>query len=244
MKKLLSAFLSLLLVALLPVHASAALMNLDGKLAYFDNNGQKAAQIGLDLSYFNNQVDFEAIYEQGFEFVIIRLGGRGWGTGRLYDDSQTQTFLHNARDAGLAVGAYFYSTATRPSEALEEAVAVIQTLNGFSLDLPVFIDMEYSGDYPNGRADQLTPGERAEIVSEFCNAIEEAGYQAGIYASEGYMRFDIDREAVSYLPLWMASYTVDNQLPQYIHSFSIWQETDSAYAGGIDGPFDLNIVLS
>ena len=41
----------------------------------------------------------------------------------------------------------------------------------------------------------------------------------------------------------MASYTVENRLPAYIRTYSIWQQTDSTYAGGVDGAFDLNIIL-
>ena len=176
--------------------------------------------------------------------MIIRLGGRGWGgSGRLYGDRETQANLHLAREAGLQVGTYFYSTAVNPAEALEEATAALEILDGFPLDLPVYIDMEYSGDYPHGRSDSLTPGERADVIESFCSAIRQAGYEAGLYASEGYARFDLDTEAVKYLPLWMASYTVENRLPAHIRTYSIWQQTDSTYAGGVDGAFDLNIIL-
>ena len=171
--------------------AAADLVNIGGKLRYYDEYGREAEQIGLDLSQFNNQIDFSALRDQGFTFVIIRLGGRGWGgSGRLYGDRETQANLHLAREAGLEVGAYFYSTAVNPAEALEEADAALKTLDGFPLDLPVYIDMEYSGDYPNGRC-----------------------------------------------------YTVENRLPAHIHSYSVWQQTDSTYAGGVDGAFDLNIIL-
>ena len=234
--------LCLILVFSGPAHAD--LMNVGGTLRYYDEQGRQAEQIGLDLSHFNNQVDFTALKAQGFDFVIIRLGGRGWGgAGRLYGDRETQDGLRLAREAGLKVGAYFYSTAVNAAEALEEAAAAIDELNGFPLDLPLYIDMEYSGDYPNGRSDRLTPGQRADVIEVFCGAVRQAGYESGLYASEGYLRFDLDEEAVRYLPLWMASYTVENRLPQHIRHFSVWQQTDSAYAGGVDGAFDLNIIL-
>ena len=219
-------------------------MNVGGVLRYYDESGRQAEQIGLDLSHFNNKVDFSALRAQGFDFVMVRLGGRGWGgTGRLYDDRETQRSLRLAQEAGLCVGAYFYSTAVNPAEALEEACYAIAILDGFPLDLPVWIDMEYSGDYPNGRSDGLSPGMRADIIGTFCTTVRQAGYEAGLYASEGYLRFDLDAEAVRYLPLWMASYTVQNRLPQYVTHYSVWQQTDSAYAGGADGAIDLNIIL-
>ena len=81
------------------------------------------------------------------------------------------------------------------------------------------------------------------MADVFCSAIRSAGYQTGLYASEGYCRYNLEFEAVTRFPLWLASYTVDNDLPYYISNYQIWQQTDSAYAGGIDGKFDLNIIL-
>ena len=245
-QRLIPALLCLALCLSLAAAPSAAadLVNIGGQVRYYDEHGREAKQIGLDLSQFNNQIDFSALRDQGFRFVIIRLGGRGWGgSGKLYGDRETQANLHLAREAGLQVGAYFYSTAVNPAEALEEAEAALETLDGFPLDLPVYIDMEYSGDYPYGRSDALTPGERADVIETFCGAVRQAGYEAGLYASEGYARFDLDTEAVKYLPFWMASYTVENRLPAHIHTYSVWQQTDSTYAGGVDGAFDLNIIL-
>ncbi len=221
------------------------MVSIDGILHYYDINGREAEKIGLDVSFYNNQIDWTAVKAQGIDFVIVRLGGRGWGSrGVLYGDRQTQIYLRGAREAGLEIGAYFYSTAKNPAEALEEASAALATLDGMSLDLPLFIDMEYSGNYPYGRSDTLSQGMRADIVSTFCDAVESAGYRAGIYASEGYLRYDLDSQATSWLPVWLASYTVDNLLPTYTGKYEIWQYTDSGRVGGIDGPVDMNLMLS
>lgn len=243
MKRLVSFLLIFIFALLISVQASADLSNVNGTLHYYDETGREAERLGVDVSNYNNQIDWNALKAQGFEFAIIRLGGRGWATGNLYDDRMTQQFLRGARDAGLQVGAYFYSTARNPSEALEEAQAAIFELNGMDLDLPLFLDMELTGDYPYGRSDSLSPAERAQVIEVFCSAVSEAGYQAGLYASEGYCRYDLEYEAVTPITLWLASYTVDNRLPQYIGSYAIWQQTDSASAGGIDGKFDLDIIL-
>ena len=244
MKRFLS--LTLILAALLltaAASASAEVMSRDGVLCYYDENGREAKEIGLDVSFYNNQIDWTALKDQGFGFVMIRLGGRGWGTGSMYGDRMTQANLRGAREAGLKVGAYFYSAAINPTEAVEEASQAIHTLDGFPLDLPLYIDMELTGSYPNGRSDSLTPGERADIVRAFCDTVEAAGYDSGLYCSEAFLRYNIDDEAICYLPLWMASYTVDNHLPQYVDRYGVWQQSDSVRAGGVDGPFDFNIVF-
>ncbi len=241
--RIFSALLVMLLLLCCPA-ASADMVNIDGVLHYYDINGRKAEKIGLDVSFYNNQIDWTAVKAQGIDFVIVRLGGRGWGSGGvLYGDRQTQIYLRGAHEAGLEVGAYFYSTAKNPAEALEEVSAALSTLNGMKLELPLFIDMEYSGNYPYGRSDTLSQGTRADIINVFCKAAEAAGYRAGLYASEGYLRYDLDSPAASQLPLWLASYTVDNQLPTYTEKYDIWQYTDSGRVGGIDGSVDMNLMF-
>ena len=243
MKKLISICVAALLLFAGNISAAADLQSVSGILRYYDENGTEAQNIGIDVSYYNNQIDWVALKAQGFDFALIRLGGRGWGSGNLYDDRLTQAFLHGAHDAGFRVGAYFYSAARNPAEALEEAQASLKELNGIQLDLPLFIDMEMSGNYPEGRSDTLSPAERSSVIETFCKTVSSAGYQAGLYASEAYCRYNLDYEATTQFPLWMASYTADNKLPQYISGYAIWQQTDSAYAGGIDGSFDLDLIF-
>ena len=243
MKRLACAIIIFILLSSVHICAFADLSSVNGRLRYYDKLGREAEHSGVDVSYYNNQIDWNALKAQGFDFAIVRLGGRGWATGRIYGDRMTQQFLKGAEDAGLQVGAYFYSTARNPAEALEEAQAALYELNGVSLGMPVFIDMELSGDYPDGRSDSLSPSVRAQVADVFCSAIRSAGYQTGLYASEGYCRYNLEFEAVTRFPLWLASYTVDNDLPYYISNYQIWQQTDSASAGGIDGKFDLNIIL-
>ncbi len=244
MKRLLSFLCVFLLFLCFAGSGHAELMNSNGRLYYMDGNNRKAVQVGVDVSFYNNQIDWVALKEQGIDFVIIRLGGRGWGTGRVYDDSMAQIYLRGAREADLNIGAYFYSTAVNPSEAVEEAEAALADLNGLRLDLPLFIDMELSGDIPNGRADTISEGTRTEIIEAFCRTVEAAGYRSGVYSAQGYFIYNIDTPPISYLPIWLASYTVDNLLPDYRGKYDIWQYTDAGFIGGIDGPVDMNVIFA
>ena len=213
----------------------------NGKLSYTDENGRTADALGLDVSFYNNNIDWTAVKESGIDFVIIRLGGRGWGSGLRYHDTKTQQYLRGARDAGLQIGAYYYSTARNQKEAREEASDALAILDGFRLDLPVYIDMEYSGEYPEGRADLISPVQRSEIADAFISQIENAGYQGGVYSAQSIYKYDFDFPAVSCFPIWLASYTNNNQLPDFSGKYDIWQFTDTGKIGGIDGPVDLNV---
>ena len=222
---------------------AVGLQRIGGKLYYFDENGVKAKALGVDVSYYDSDIDWELVKAMGVDFAIIRVGGRGWTSGVLYDDCRTQEYLRRARAAGLRIGVYFYSTAVNPREAVEEARAALKALGGIPLELPVFIDMEYSGEYPKGRADKLSPDERAEIAMAFCETIRNSGYQPGIYAGQNYMKAAIDYYVISRYTVWLASYTVNDRLPNFSRRYDLWQFTDRGRVDGIAGPVDLNVIF-
>ena len=222
---------------------AVGLRKIDGKLYYFDEFGVKARSLGIDVSYYDNGIDWPLVKAQGIDYVIIRLGGRGWTTGLLYDDCRTREYLRGARSAGLRVGAYFYSTAVNPSEAAEEAAAALRAVGGTPLDFPIFIDMEFSGEYPEGRADLLTPAQRAEIAVAFCETIRNGGYSPGVYAGQNFLKAYLDYFTVSRYPIWLASYTVDNKLPFFHKRYDIWQFSDRGRVAGIGGYVDMDVIF-
>lgn len=216
---------------------------IDNRLYYFDQNGACAKSVGVDVSFYNGTVNWKTLKKAGIDFAILRIGGRGWGQGgTLYDDSCFFNYLNGAKAAGLDVGVYFYSAATNRSEAVQEANLVISRLRGFPLEMPVFFDTELSGNYPNGRSDLLSMARRVEIVRAFCKAVERAGYEAGVYASESFLSDELNYEAVSQYKIWMASYTENNELPSQRHHYDIWQLTDRGRLAGISGTCDINVI--
>ena len=221
------------------------LQRIDGRLYYFAPDGRKAGALGVDVSYYNEDVDFLKVREQGIDFVIVRLGGRGWSTGSIYRDTRTAQYLHNAHEAGLRVGAYFYSTAGSESEAAEEARAALRTLEGQTLELPVFIDVEESGEYPDGRSDELTRDERTRVIEAFCRVIEAGGYEAGIYSGHYFYNTAMHVDAFDDRMIWIANYTASGQnlTPRFERGYTIWQFTDSGQVKGITGYSDLNVIF-
>ena len=226
------------------------LKSIDGKLYYFDDNGAKASSLGIDVSYFNGQIDWAKVKAQGIDFAIIRVAGRTWGSGILFEDSNSYKqmenggeYLQQAKAAGLKVGVYVYSSAINANEAVEEASLALNILNGTALDLPVYIDMEYSGDYPNGRADKLSAQQRFEIVEAFCTTVKNGGYTPGVYAGQYYFESGaLNFSQVSKYNVWLASYTKDQKLPGF-SGYNMWQFTSAGTVNGISGNVDLNVIF-
>jgi len=219
------------------------LKNIDGKLYYFNDYGVKASYVGVDVSFYNESIDWNSVKAQGVDFAIIRVGGRMWRTGELYDDDCFSQNLYGAKNAGLRVGVYFYSTAISEVEAVQEASVVLDRLGGVGLDFPVFFDTEFSGIYPEARSDNLTASERTAIIHAFCETIQNGGYRAGVYSGQSFFQNQLDYGAISGYPIWLASYTNNNRLPAFSNRYDIWQFTDRGQVNGIPTAVDMNVIF-
>ena len=214
-----------------------------GKYFYFDAAGVMADAVGVDVSVYNEAIDWKAVRSQGISFAIIRVGGRGWTSGSIYGDLRAREYLRGAREAGLQIGVYFFSTAVNAEEAVREADDVLHTLEGHTLALPIFIDVEYSGEYPEGRADKLSAPERAAVVSAFCKRVESAGYRAGVYSGQYFYRHSIDFAPLTHYTVWLASYTADRLPPAFEWPYDILQFTDRGNVKGILCGVDMDVLF-
>lgn len=222
---------------------STGLNNVSGKLYFQTSTGEISSSIGIDVSTFNRYIDWEELRDAGIDFAILRIGGRGWGSGHIYTDRRFQEFYSAAQDAGLQIGVYFYSTATNVTEAVAEAEYVLSVLHGAPLDMPVYLDIEYSGDYPNGRADRLCKAVRTEIINAFSSTIRHSGYKSGVYSGAYYITHELDLRSLSQNSLWIANYTQNSALPDVGYSYDIWQYTESGSIRGIFGTVDVNVIF-
>ena len=229
----------------------SGLKNIEGKLYFFDGSGAKASELGIDVSYHNSAIDWNAVKAAGIDFAIIRIGYRTWEKGILNEDGDSYRqgknggfYLQGAKAAGLKVGVYFYSTAINADEAVEEAELALELVrkSGVELDLPIYFDTEFSGDYPRGRADRLSFIQRAENARAFCTTVEKAGLSAGVYSYEDFFHRALRLEDVADYGIWYASYTRGFALPGY-RGFDIWQFTESVRINGMPDSVDMNLIF-
>ena len=180
------------------------IQTVDGKLYYFDADGvmQKNVNFGIDVSKYQTNIDWDKIKKAGVNFVIIRIGYRGYGaSGTLVKDPMFEEHFTNARNAGLKVGVYFFTQAVTEDEAREEAQGCNWALNGRKLDYPIYYDTEASTS-PNGtgRADGLGKEDRTKCAIAFCEEVKSLGYKPGVYASTTWFRKRVDLDACASTP--------------------------------------------
>lgn len=210
----------------------------NGYKYYEEKEEGVSSAIGIDVSEFQGEIDWNAVKESGIEFAIIRLGYRGYGAeGRLVLDERFEQNIKGAQAAGLKTGVYFFSQAVSDKEAKEEAEFVLQTLEGRKLELPVVFDTEeIKGD--TARTDENTREQFTDNCIIFCDRIEEAGYETMIYANMKWMAFTLYMEELTGYDIWYADY---ENTPQCPYDFSVWQYSESGSVPGIEGAVDLNV---
>ena len=197
-------------------------------------------RVGIDVSKWQADIDWEKVAAAGIDFAIIRCG---YGSDKSsQDDAYFIQNVEGALDAGIEIGVYLYSYATSTSEAKSEAEHALRMLeeaglDPSDLDLPVFLDMEDSDQAEVGTS---TLG---KIAQTFCDAIEDEGWTAGIYANknwwENYLTDDAFSENDWYK--WVARYPASTSITSTgVDDTDIWQFTSSGTVPGIDGNVDVD----
>lgn len=194
------------------------------------------SRVGIDVSKWNGDIDWDKVKNAGVEFAIIRAGYRGSVTGSLVEDPYFDTNMKGAAASGIPVGVYFFTQAVNEVEAVEEASAVLQLIREYHLEYPVFIDTEGAGG--NGRADGLDVETRTLVCEAFCRTISNAGHQAGVYGSRNWYNNNLHTEQLENYCIWLAEY---RNVPIYQGYYQMWQYTSKGSIDGISGNVDMNI---
>lgn len=186
----------------------------------------------IDLSLWNGDVDFNKVKNSGITCVILRAG---YGKDPNQEDEKFNEYYRKAKDAGLNVGAYWYSYATSVDAAKAEVRNCMKTIAGKSFELPVFYDVE---EY---RMAVLPRRTLTDIISAFCDGIKSNGFESGIYCAKSML---VDSaypdELTAKYCIWLADNS-GNAVPSYvdIHQYSWYGRVN-----GIYGDVDMNYIYS
>ncbi|MDD4188038.1 MAG: GH25 family lysozyme [Bacilli bacterium] len=195
---------------------------------------KEGISLGIDVSSWQETVDYNEVKKAGAEFVIIRLGFQSSSTRELKIDSFYEENIKNARDAGLKVGVYLYTTASSANEARMQAEWVLNILNKQHLDLPIVFDWE---DFSYFRKSNFSLYEFNKMADIFIKTVHDAGYQGMLYSSKIYLENFWENK--NDYPVWLAHYTDETS---YQGNYLIWQMGNTGQIAGINGNVDINIM--
>ncbi|MBO5291585.1 MAG: glycoside hydrolase family 25 protein [Lachnospiraceae bacterium] len=205
-------------------------------MKYFEDSVQ-ISRLGVDLSKYNGEVDFKKLKKTGVEFVMIRVGARGYGSGQLIQDEKFEEYMQGAAEAGLDIGVYFFSQAISDAEIKEEAQFVINLLEPYDILYPVAYDMELVQN-DTARIENLTRDDRTNIAKTFLDTLQAAGYKTILYGTKEWFLLKLDMTKMMGYDVWLSQ---EQDIPDYPYQFTMWQYTKSGKIDGIDGNVDMNI---
>ena len=213
---------------------------ISGKYYYEDENF--TSSFGIDVSEFQDEIDWKKVKEDGVEFVYLRIGRRGATTGLIYEDSKFAANYQSAKENGLKLGVYFFSQAKDEKEALEEAAWVKEHLKDKKVDLPIVYDCEevILEDEPS-RLEGIGKEQLTANTIAFLEDMKKSGYDVMVYTYLYWADTYYDMEQIAEYPIWFAQY--DTEEPKLEWPVQIWQYSNQGTINGIKEPTDLNIMF-
>lgn len=193
---------------------------------------------GIDVSSHQGQIDWQQVKQSGVEFVFIRVGYRGTTEGGVYPDDMAESYYAGAKQAGLKVGAYFFSQATNPQEASKEAWFTVMALAGWKLDMPVVFDWERVDD--TARTSNTDGATVMACAEEFCRIVEKSGFTPMLYFNTSLGKDELELDRFPETGLWLAQYT---DAPDFPRQIDFWQYSCTASVPGITGTVDRNLYF-
>ena len=208
----------------------------------YDENGYLTCTagksvLGIDVSIHQGDIDWQQVKDAGIEFVMIRMGYRGYGSnGTIHSDSKARENYAGAKAAGLKIGGYFFSQAISVEEAMAEAYFLLGVIRGWELDMPLVFDWEPTGD--DTRTANMDPRTLTDCATAFCRIMRRAGYEPMVYFNLSMSRDMLYLEELTGYDWWLARYadTMD-----FGYRVTMWQYTSEGSVPGIEGDVDLNL---
>lgn len=210
-------------------------------LKRYMENGKKISYVGVDISKQNGDVNFTSVKAAGVDYVMIRLGGRGYGTGQITLDENFKKNIEGAVAAGLDIGVYFYSQAVSQDEAVEEVNFVVQNLEPYRAQVryPIAFDMEFVAN-DTARIDSLSKEDKTNIATSFLEGVKAAGYVPMLYGDKEWLIKEIDLARLQDYDVWLAQ---EEDLPDYPYQYTMWQYSTEGILNGVTGEANLNICF-
>ena len=196
------------------------------------NYKTKDNMIGIDISRWQGDIDFEEIKKAGCEFVMIRMAVSNGPDDEIGLDSKYKQNIKNAKKAGLKVGVYVYTSPSTTKEIKKQANFILKELDGTKLDFPIAYDFE---NWDDVKILKINKHDINNMVKEFYNVVKKDGYDVMIYSSKSKLNTIWQKDK---FPIWLAHYTDQTN---YDGDYIMWQMADNGKIDGIEHHVDIDI---
>lgn len=191
---------------------------------------------GIDISYFQGNIDFNKVKADGIEFIIPRCG-----YGISNKDSKFSEYVKGALAAGIEVpGIYHFSYALNEKNARTEAQKAVEYAKsaGLPKETIIFFDLEYdSVDYAKKNGVNLDKNRCIAHTKAFCEEVQNHGYRTGIYANQDYLNRMYDDATIKKYVFWYANWN-GGKTPSVKCAYHQWSE--KGRVNGINGNVDMD----
>ena len=217
-------------------------------VAAINENEVSGIAMGIDVSKYQGKIDWSKVKESGVEFAMIRVGYRAKSTGEIFEDPTARYNMQEAQNAGIMIGAYFFSSAVTQEEARAEAAFTKDIIAKYKITYPVAYNCEDFGS-SDSRQYGLDSAARTSLACAFLDEITSAGYTPMFYASKGELEGSAQWDTgmlESRYKMWVAQYP-DQPYPataasNYSRVHDMWQYTSQGIVAGISRKTDVNLA--
>ena len=194
----------------------------------------------LDISFWQDTLDFAKIKKAGYDNIILRAG---YGT---TIDSKFNEYAAACKKNNInIVAVYWFIYATNLTEVKANANKCLEVIKAYKPKI-VFADFEY--DTINKAAKKgvkLGAKECDSFTIEFCETVKKAGYTPGYYANTDYYKNMYSSVKNKCYVFWLAHYKSDYSYHEPPIKCDFFQYTDRGTVPGVSGKkFDTNVCFS
>lgn len=192
-------------------------------------------KIGIDVSGYQGDINFEEVKNAGVEFVFIKVGSTKGIDLDYYVDSKFIRNIEGFNSVGIPVGVYFYSYGNDKEDSINDAKWVLEQIKPYKVELGIAYDWENWSFYNRFENSFYTLTQNANF---FLNEVEKAGYSGILYGSKNYLEqvwMDTKYDT------WLAHY---NKRTSYQGKYKYWQICDNGKVDGINANVDINIMYN
>lgn len=190
---------------------------------------------GIDVSEYQNKIDFDQVQAAGIKFVCMRSTKKNGSVDKMFEHN-----LQECMDRNLDYSLYKYAYAKTHDEARMEADSVINLLQGRKV--PIWYDVEDSSLISLGK-DGIEG-----IILSFVGECKEAGHDVGIYCNKSWYDNYISQYLKDRYQFWIARYgqntgLLDEKYKPTGRNVIAWQYTSKGQVPGIIGYVDRDVLL-